>query len=185
MAVSTFELLQTKLAMPAARVDRVARPRLVQQLDTSLEGPLTLICAPAGFGKTSLITDWYEQAARPDFPMAWLSLDEDDNDPARFLTYLISALESIGDIHSDDLLALLQSAPPPPPKVILTALLSRVEEFSNGFVLVMDDHHQLTSPVLREAFTFLLDHMPAQMHLVITSREDPPLPLSRLRGRGQ
>jgi LuxR family transcriptional regulator, maltose regulon positive regulatory protein len=185
MVASSPALLQTKLAIPAARPDRVLRPRLTQQLDAGLEHPLTLICAPAGFGKTSLITDWYEQTDRSDFPLAWLSLDEDDNEPTRFLTYLISALETVSDIDSDDLISLLQSAPPPPPKVILTTLLSRIEEFEHRFALVLDDHHRLTAPILREIFTFLLDHMPSQMRLVITSREDPPLPLSRLRGRGQ
>jgi LuxR family transcriptional regulator, maltose regulon positive regulatory protein len=185
MDVSSPILLQTKLAVPAARPDRVPRPRLIAQLEASLEHPLTLICTPAGFGKTSLITDWHERADRSDFPLAWLSLDEDDNEPTRFLMYLISALETVSDIDSEDLFSLLQSAQQPPPKVVVTALLSRIEELSHRFILVLDDYHHLTSRVLQGTFTFLLDHMPAQMRLVITSREDPPLPLSRLRGRGQ
>jgi LuxR family transcriptional regulator, maltose regulon positive regulatory protein len=178
------ELLETKLTIPAARVDRVPRPRLTQQFDASLEGPLTLLCAPAGFGKTSLITDWYEQADRLDFPLAWLSVDSDDNDPLRFLTYLISALKRIGDIHSEELLLLLQSAQPPPLKNILTILISRLEALPQRFVLVLDDYHQITSQSLHESLVFLLDHLPSKMRLVITSREDPPLPLSRLRARG-
>ncbi|MBC7810768.1 MAG: AAA family ATPase, partial [Burkholderiales bacterium] len=185
MAVSTFELLQTKLAMPAARVDRVARPRLAQQLDAGLECPLILICAPAGFGKTSLIADWYEQADRLDFPLAWLSLDGDDNDPVRFLTYLISALKKVGDFQNDDLLSLLQSAQSPTLKNILTTMIRRLEDLPKRFVLVLDDYHQITSPAVYEALVFLLEHLPSQMRLVITSREDPPLPLSRLRARGQ
>src|SRR5688572_17065919 len=105
IAASVPELLQTKLAIPPARADRVPRPRLIQQLDAGLACPLTLICAPAGFGKTTVITDWHEQRASPDFPLAWLSLDEDDNDPVRFLTYLVSALARIGTIDGDELIS--------------------------------------------------------------------------------
>src|SRR5215217_4689290 len=127
MVESALTLLHTKLATPPARVDRVPRPRLTQRLSASLERPLTLICAPAGFGKTTLITDWHGQLDRPDFPLAWLSLDEDDDDPTRFLTYLISALATVSSTTDDDLLSSLHSAQPPPPKVILTALISRLE----------------------------------------------------------
>ena len=116
MVALALELLQTKLAIPAARADRVPRPRLTQRLTTSLEYPLTLICAPAGFGKTTLIADWHDQPDRPGFPLAWLSLDEDDNDPTRFLTYLISALANVVSANGDDLLSLLHSPPPPPQK---------------------------------------------------------------------
>jgi LuxR family maltose regulon positive regulatory protein len=179
------DLLQTKLVIPPARSDRVSRPRLINQLNISLELPVTLICAPAGFGKTSLITDWHEEPDKPYFPLAWLSIDEDDNDPTRFLIYLISTLANIGESNSNDLLSLLRSSQPPPPKVILTALISRLSVFPYRFALVLDDYHRLSSPALREALVFLLDHMPSQMRLVIATREDPSLPLSRLRGRGQ
>src|SRR5688572_2981350 len=127
MVVSAPDLLHTKLTIPPARADRVPRLRLIQQLGASLESPLTLICAPAGFGKTSLITDWYEQPAAPRLPLAWLSLDEDDNDPTRFLTYLISTLARVAHTIGDDLLMSLQSPQPPSPKNILTTLLSRIE----------------------------------------------------------
>src|SRR5215216_4672701 len=109
MAATAPELLQTKLAIPSARADRVPRSRLIQQLNAGLECPLTLICAPAGFGKTSLITDWYEQSDRSRFPLAWLSLDEDDSDPTRFLTYLITALATISNTPLEDLLSSLRS----------------------------------------------------------------------------
>jgi LuxR family maltose regulon positive regulatory protein len=178
-------LLQTKLAIPPVRTDRVPRPRLIQLLSNGLERPLTLICAPAGFGKTTLITDWNEQPNRPDFLLAWLSLDEDDNDPVRFLTYLMSALATVVSTSWDDLFSSLQSSQPPPPKVILAALISRLETTPQRFVLVLDDAHRITAPSVCEALAFLLDHLPAQMRLLITSREDPPLPLSRLRARGQ
>src|SRR5215216_827533 len=109
MVASAPDLLQTKLAIPPARADRVPRLRLIQQLDASLESPLTLICAPAGFGKTSLITDWFEQPDVPLLPLAWLSLDEDDNDPTRLLMYLISTLAKVANTIGDDLLMSLQS----------------------------------------------------------------------------
>src|SRR5688572_10941075 len=176
MVVSAPDLLHTKLTIPPARADRVPRLRLIQQLGASLESPLTLICAPAGFGKTSLITDWYEQPAAPRLPLAWLSLDEDDNDPTRFLMYLISALQSLGGITIDDLLASLQSQRPPSAKVILTTLLRRIEDVPQRFALVLDDYHRITASPLHEAVVFLLDHIPVQMRLVITSREDPLLP---------
>ena len=185
MVAFALNLLQTKLAIPPVRADRVPRPRLIQQLSAGFERPLTLICAPAGFGKTTLITDWYEQPNRPDFQLAWLSLDEDDNDPVRFLTYLMSALTTVTGTSWDDLLSSLLSSQPPPPKVILTALVSRLENVPQPIALVLDDCHQITAPPTREALVFLLDHLPAQMRLVITSREDPSLPLSRLRAHGQ
>jgi LuxR family transcriptional regulator, maltose regulon positive regulatory protein len=185
MSVSAPELLRTKLVIPPARIDRIQRPRLMQQLSASFDYPLILICAPAGSGKTTLITDWQEQPGKPAFPLAWLSLDEDDNDPARFLTYLITALANAVSIHGDDLLSALQSPQTPPPKVILTTLISRLEMIPHPFALVLDDYHRITTPSIREALIFLLDHLPSHMRLVITSREDPPLPLARLRARGQ
>jgi LuxR family maltose regulon positive regulatory protein len=184
MVATAPELLRTKLAIPSARADRVPRSRLIQQLNASLERPLTVICAPAGFGKTSLITDWYEQSDRSHFALAWLSLDEDDSDPTRFLTYLISALDTVGNTPLEDLLSSVRSLQPPPPKLILTALISRIQNFPQPFALVLDDYHRVAVPI-HEPLAFLLDHMPSQMHLVITSREDPSLPLSRLRARGQ
>src|SRR5215216_3284794 len=184
MVASAPDLLQTKLAIPPARADRVPRLRLIQQLDASFQFPLTLICAPAGFGKTTLITDWYERPEVPRLPLAWLSLDEDDNDPIRFMRYLISALQSLG-IIGHDLLTSLESPQPPSLKVVLTTLLRRIEDLSQPFALVLDDYHFITASPFREALSFLLDHMPAQMRMVITSREDPLLPLARLRGRGQ
>jgi LuxR family transcriptional regulator, maltose regulon positive regulatory protein len=185
MVTLALELLQTKLTIPQTRADRVPRPRLTQQFDTSLELPLTLICAPAGFGKTTLITDWNEQPNHRYGPLAWLTLDEDDNDAAHFLMYLISALVNVGVTNCDDLLSTLQTPQPPPPKIILTTLISRLQLISHRFALVLDDYHRVSAPIVSEAVSFILDHMPSQMRLVITSREDPVLPLSRLRARGQ
>src|SRR5215216_983452 len=112
--MSAITLLQTKISPPVARGDRVSRPRLIRRFSESLTHPLTLICAPAGFGKTSLITDWHEDETASGFPFAWVSVDEDDNDPTRFLVYLISALAKLGHINPDELFAMLQSPQPPP-----------------------------------------------------------------------
>ena len=185
MVASALDLLQTKLAPPFARAELVLRPRLIDQFNLGLNQPLTLICAPAGFGKTTLLADWLASKAPSDFSLAWLSLDEDDNDPNRFCTYLVYALTKITGIESKDLLSLLQSPQPPPHKAVLTTLLSRLEAYTSRLILVLDDYHLITAQPVHDAMIFLLDHLPHQMHLVITSREDPPFPLARMRGRDQ
>jgi LuxR family maltose regulon positive regulatory protein len=143
---------------------------------------LALISAPAGFGKTTLVSEW---AAVCDRPVAWLSLDEGDNDPARFLTYLVAALQTIAPKIGAGVLAALQSPQPPPSEAILTTLLNEITTLPDHFILVLDDYHVIDSKPVDEALTFLLKHLPPQMHLVITTREDPQLPLARLRARGQ
>lgn len=185
MFIAGSDILQTKFTLPPSRADLILRTRLTQRFSASLERPLTLICAPAGFGKTTLLSEWLAAQDGGTLPMAWLSLDEDDNDPGRFLTYLICALANIGGIVSDEVLPLLQTLPPPAPKVILTAVISRLETFPQRFALALDDYHLITAAPIHEAMTFLLDHLPSQMHLVLISREDPPFPLARLRARGQ
>ena len=186
MLASAPHLLQTKLTVPPVRTELVSRPRLVEQFNRGLSRPLTLICAPAGFGKTTLLSEWLDSETGSDIPLAWVSLDEDDNDPGRFLTYIICALTNVGSIvESEELLSLLHSPQPPPPKAILTSLISQMEAHPNRLGLVLDDYHLISTPVIHEAMAFFLDHLPYQMRLVITSREDPPLPLARLRGRGQ
>ncbi|MBI1277591.1 MAG: hypothetical protein GC179_05645 [Anaerolineaceae bacterium] len=185
MVVSAADILRTKLTPPPVRADLVLRPRLTQLFSASLEHPLTLICAPAGYGKTTLLGEWIVSDAGRAIPVAWLSLDEDDNDPVRFLTYLISAVASVNDIDLVEMLSLLRSPQPLPPKAVLTALISRLEDFPQHFILVLDDYHLIAAAPIHEALTFLLDHLPARMRLIMTSREDPLLPLARLRGRGQ
>jgi LuxR family maltose regulon positive regulatory protein len=185
MVASATSVLQTKLTSPPVRADLISRFRLTQQLSASLERPLTLVCAPAGYGKTTLIGEWLSSRAGGLVRVAWVSLDEDDNDPTRFLTYLVTALGSISLFDGDDLLSLLRSPQLPSPKVLLTALLSRIEAFPEDFVLVLDDYHLITAAPVHEAMTFLLDHLPAQLRLVVTGREDPPFPLARFRARGQ
>lgn len=184
MVATAPDLLQTKLTIPPARIELVARPRLVNQFNKGLNRPLTLICAPAGFGKTTLLSEWFVSEASNEIPTAWVSLDVDDNDPGRFLTYLVSALVAIGRTEGEALISLLQS-PQPPHKSFLTTLISRLETCPNYFALVLDDYHLITAQAIHEAMMFLLEHLPPQMHVVISSREDPPFPLARMRGRGQ
>jgi LuxR family transcriptional regulator, maltose regulon positive regulatory protein len=175
-------ILATKLYLPRLRPNVVSRPRLLERLNDGLHRKLTLVSAPAGFGKTTLISEWVKRIERP---TAWLSLDEGENDPARFLAYLVAALQTIAANIGEGVLDVLQSSQPPPPEAILTALLNDLTTIRDHFVLVLDDYHVIDAKPIDQALTFLLDHLPPQMHLVITTREDPQLPLARLRGRGQ
>lgn len=185
MTTAVSEILHTKLTPPALRTDRVPRPRLIDQFSDSMQRPLTLVCAPAGYGKSTLLSEWLISPAASGYRVAWYSLDEDDNEPSRFLAYLVYALTTSTGIDGTEILALLRDPQTPSPKFVLTALLSRLETLPTPFVLVLDDFHLVTSKPLHEAMTFLLEHQLATMRLVLTSREDPPFPLARLRGRGQ
>ena len=160
----------------------VLRPRLIERLNEGLHRKLTLISAPAGFGKTTLVSEWVAGCERP---VAWLSLDEGDSDPTRFLTYLVAALQTIAPKIGEGVLGVLQSPQPPPTESILTALLNEITTIPDNFVLVLDDYHVIDAKPVDNALTFLLEHLPPQMHLVIATREDPQLPLARLRARGQ
>jgi ATP/maltotriose-dependent transcriptional regulator MalT len=179
-------ILATKLFVPPPRQKVVPRPHLIQRLHEGLHGKLTLIAAPAGFGKTTLISAWLATDERP---AAWLSLDEADSDPTRFLTYFIVALQTIAPHLGEGVLGMLQSPQPPPTESVLTILLNEIATIPDNFVLVLDDYHVIdagsSQGAVDQALTFLLEHLPPQMHLVITTREDPQLPLARLRARGQ
>jgi LuxR family maltose regulon positive regulatory protein len=175
-------ILATKLYIPAPRPNTVLRPRLIERLNEGLDRRLTLISAPAGFGKTTLVSEW---VAGWEWPAAWLSVDDGDNDPMRFLTYFVAALRTINATVGDRVLAVLQSPQPPTPEAILTTLLNEIASIPDHFVLVLDDYHVIDAPPIDQALTFLLEHQPPQMHLVIATREDPDLPLARLRVRGQ
>lgn len=176
-------ILVTKLYIPPPSPKAVPRPRLIERLDAGLSAShkLTLVSAPAGFGKTTLVSEWAAGCGRP---AAWLSLDEGDNDPARFLTCLVAALQTVADVGAGAS-TVLQSPQPPVVESILTALLNEITAVPHSFVLVLDDYHAIDSEAVDHALTFLLDHLPPQMHLVIATREDPSLPLARLRARGQ
>ena len=182
------DLLQTKLYLPRLRPSLVPRPRLIETLNHGLAGKLTLISAPAGFGKTTLISSWIdalqtEKDAPSPAPIAWLSLDENDSELARFLAYVIAALQRIDPQIGASALPLLQASPLPVSNV-LTTLLNDIAQQPESLMLVLDDYHAVDSQAIDEALTFLLDNLPPQLHLVITSREDPNLPLARLRVRG-
>ena len=177
-------VLATKLYIPPPRPKIVLRPRLIERLNQGCPSgsKLTLISASAGFGKTTLVSEWVAVCERP---VAWLSLDEGDNDITRFLTYLAAALQTIMANIGEGVLDALQSPQPPPTESILTALLNGIATVPEGFIFVLDDYHATDSKPVDDALTFLIEHLPPQMHLVIATREDPPLPLARLRVRGQ
>lgn len=175
-------ILSTKLFVPRLRSRTIPRPRLIERLNDGLHGKLTLISASAGFGKTTLVCEWL---AGCDRRVAWLSLDDGDNDPTRFLSYLIAALQSIEATIGSEVSGTLQSPQPPPVDLILTTLLNEIATFKENFVLVLDDYHVINTIEIDAALTFLLEHLPPQIHLVITTREDPQLPLARLRAQGQ
>ncbi|MDX1520541.1 MAG: LuxR C-terminal-related transcriptional regulator [Anaerolineae bacterium] len=174
-------ILATKLYTPPARPELVPRPRLIARLEESLGAgyKLTLISAPAGFGKTTVVTEWLRQGERD---YSWLSLDESDNDPARFLIYLVTALQQLAPTIGQNL---KQSAKLPPPETLVTILINDLTTFPDHFALVLDDYHLITNQLIHDTIELFLEHQPPHMHLVMTTREDPPLPLPRLRVRGQ
>ena len=174
-------VLATKLYIPPPRPQVVPRPRLTERLNEGLQSRLTLVSAPAGFGKTTLVSEWVGGNGRP---VAWLSMDQGDSDPARFLIYLVSALQTIAPNIGAKVLGVLESPQPPPSESILTALLNEITAIPEHFVLILDDYHAIDARPVDSALTFLLEHLPPQMHLVIATREDPQLPLARLRARG-
>ena len=177
-------ILATKLYIPPPRSKIVLRPGLIERLNEGLSAncKLTLISAPAGFGKTTLVSEWI---AGLDCPVAWLSPDKGDNDPASFLAYLVAALQTLTPKIGAGVLAALQSPQPPSIETILTILLNEITIVSEHFILVLDDYHVIDSKPVNNAIIFLLEHLPPHMHLVIATREDPHLPLPRLRARGQ
>jgi LuxR family maltose regulon positive regulatory protein len=172
------ELLSTKFFIPRPRSNLVSRPRLIERLNAGLDKKLTLVTAPAGFGKTTLLSEWIPQSPRC---VTWLSLDEGDNDSTRFWVYFIVSLQALRSDLGDSALALLQSLQLPPIASILTALINDLAAFSDEFAIVLDDYHLIDSQPIHEGLTYLIAHMPVNMHLVITTRVDPPLPLARLR----
>src|SRR5579859_2424505 len=179
-------ILATKLYIPPPRPQLVPRPRLIERLNHGLQAgsKLTLIAAPAGFGKTTLVSEWVAHSQRP---VAWLSLDEGDNDPSGFLAYLVAALRTIDASLGAEALSQLHAErrQPPPAELILTSLINELAAAPQAVVLVLDDYHLIESQPIHAALTFLLDHLPRQLHLVMTSRADPALPLARLRARGE
>ncbi|HJZ46335.1 MAG TPA: hypothetical protein VKE41_04185 [Roseiflexaceae bacterium] len=184
-------LLRTKLYTPTLRSSFVPRPRLIAKLDAGLGAKLTLVSAPAGFGKTTLIVAWLAtlRNAQPSRPAAWLSLDAGDNDPVRWLAYLITALQMVLPGVGADVLRVLQTpsgAPGGPPlEPLLTTLLNELAVAAAPFILALDDYHVIERSAIDDALAFLIDHAPPTIHLVISTRADPSLPLPRWRARGE
>jgi LuxR family maltose regulon positive regulatory protein len=178
----TENILHTKLHIPPLRTSFVSRQRLIDKLNAEPDARLTLISAPAGYGKTTLVIAWLRDLQTKS---ALLSLDENDNDPQRFLVYLFAALRQIDTRIGRAVEAMLHAPQPPPGEAILTALVNELASVAQPFILILDDYHVIHTNSIHQQLNFLVDHQPAQMHLVIITREDPPLPLARLRARGQ
>jgi LuxR family maltose regulon positive regulatory protein len=182
----TAPLLTTKTHIPPVRAELVSRPRLIERLDEGLKCKLTLVSAPAGFGKTTLLSEWLHARRAASLPLtaAWLSLDEADNDPVRFLAYLVAALQAAQDGLWDEAVEDQQPSQPPPREETLARLINQVAAFPHQVALVLDDYHLITAQAVHDALAFLLEHLPDNMCLIIASRSDPPLQLPRLRARG-
>ena len=180
----TTPLLTTKLYFPPARPNLVPRPRLLARLQAGLQGPLTLLSAPAGSGKTMLLCEW-RQGPGAGVPVAWLTLDAGDNNPVLFLQYLSAALACVQPGLAEQTAPLLASGEPPNPEAVLTLLVNLLSQAAQDFVLVLDDYHLIEETSLHSALTFLLEHRPPCLHLALLTRADPALPLARLRARGQ
>ena len=184
-------VLATKLFAPARRPQLVARPRIAERLDTTLDAGhrLTLVSAPAGFGKTTLLGDWLTDLDQRQghTRVGWLSLDDGDNDLTRFMAHLVAALQS-AELDVDA--AVLESLSTASAAAALTPLVNDIarageQEPGKQWIVVLDDYHAIGASEVHEAVTFLLDHLPDHLHLVMATRSDPPLPLARLRSRGQ
>ena len=187
----TIPLLKTKLYIPPIRADLLERPRLVARLNAGLDCRLTLISAPAGFGKTTLISSWIHgsdsssKAVVESPQAAWISLDAGDNDPIRYVTYLIAALRTVAENIGESALDMLKTINPPADETVLVGLINEISELPDRFILVLDDYHAITDERVHAITTFLIENQPPQLHIVISSRSDPPWPYARLRGRGE
>jgi LuxR family maltose regulon positive regulatory protein len=182
---SAGPLLETKFYVPRLRRGVVPRPRLNERLSRGAESKLTLISAPAGFGKTTLLAEWLSTVPAGRQSVAWLSLDQADNQPVSFWTYLITALQTAVPGIGAGALAVLHEPQPPPIETVLAPLLNELGAAATDIVLVLDDDHVVEAHDVQDGMAFLLDHLPPRVHLVIATRADPALPLARLRGRGE
>src|SRR3712207_2999054 len=185
MTLSSDTLVFTKLRPSQARPKLVARPHLTEKLEREPARKLTLISAPAGFGKTTLLVEWLRERSGDEGSVAWLSLDEGDNDPTRFLSYLVAALQAIEEGIGEGVLSALRSPEPPRIEAITAALINELAALPEELTLILDDYPLTDSGPAHGVISFLLEHLPPNVHLVISSRIDPPLPLARLRARNQ
>ena len=185
----TQPLLTSKLFVPPPKIDLVPRPQLINRLDEGLQHKINLISAPAGFGKTTLAVEWLKELqSDKKNNVGWLSLDERDNDLVRFMTYFASAFNHINSgttMIGAEVFNLLQTPQLPSVEIICTTILNELSETTKKMILVLDDYHLIESQPIHEAIIYLLDHLPPNVNLVITTRIDPPFPLAKLRARGE
>jgi len=175
-------LLITKFHVPKAALETIPRPRLMEKLNAGVSRKLTVISAPAGFGKTTLLSEWVAGSRRP---VAWLSLDVNDNDPVQFWTYFVGAVQRLESRVGEGAFNMLRTLPDPPIRSVLTSLLNEIADKLPEFLFLLDDYHLISARPINDDLSFLIEHLPPNMHLVIAGRADPPLPLSRLRANAQ
>jgi LuxR family maltose regulon positive regulatory protein len=175
-------LLATKLRVPRRRRDVLVRPRLLDRVEEAAARELLLVSAPAGFGKSTLLTEWARATTRP---VGWVSLDADDNDPVRLWRYVVAAVEQVHPGLEERVLPLLDTPDQPTSEAVVTAVVNELTAGPSEFTVVLDDYHVIESPALQTSIAFLLERLPPGMHVVIAGRSDPPLPLARMRARGQ
>src|SRR5512133_2329444 len=175
------DLLTSKFYFPPHRRDFVQRPRLLEDLDAGLGGKVTLVSAPAGFGKTTVVSEWIRDCGHP---TAWLSLDKNDNDPSRFLIYLIAAVQHIDPGIGVDVQAILEESLSPQYEILLTKLILEIERLPGKSIIVLDDYHLIHAKPVHNVINFLIEYLPSNIHMVIAGRSDPPLPISKLRIQG-
>ncbi len=171
------EYLTTKLTIPQSRVDLVPRPQLIARMQSGLRRKLMMIVAPAGYGKTTLLSTW---TAQSDIPVAWVSLDERDNEALRFWSYVLAAVDSLRPGTANAFLPLLSSSQALFEESFLTTFINMLASISKHIALVFDDYHLIHSDTIHTALTFLIEHLPPNIHLVLACRNQPPLSLARL-----
>ena len=179
------QLLATKFFVPVSSHTLIPRPRLMALLNACPRRPLTLVSAPAGFGKTTLLSEWVQSMSRESIQVAWISLDEEDNDLVRFWRYVLTALDALQPGMCTDLVNRLRTQMSPHLPLLLTTLINRLVQIPEQILLVLDDYHMITDQEVHTSFTSLVEHLPAQLRVVLSTRVDPPFPLSRLRARSQ
>ena len=178
----TTILLKTKLDIPPARSKQVSRPRLFERLDAGVQRKMTLISAPAGSGKTTLISSWVREHA---IPTAWFSVDKDDNDPARFWIYFAAGLQTVEGSLGREIQSVLSSSQSPSYNALLTGLINEIGGIKGQLVLVLDDFHLIENDQIQQTMMFFYDYMPPTLHVILSTRADPPWPLARMRAKGE
>ena len=176
-----MDLISTKLHPPPVRENRVTRRHLLDMLDNAVKEKLTLICAPAGYGKTTLLSQWLSRHPKP---VGWVSLDHTDNDLAQFLRYLLAAIQNVDSDVGAGITAMLQPHQSLSGPAIWAALINDLENSEKEFVLILDDYQEVEAKAVHNALGYLIEHMPDNLHLILATRADPPLSLPRLRARG-